>query len=240
MGTRAAGGVISRRMVISIGNGVVKANNAHLLKNYGGHLELTEGWVRTVLKSMHWTKRKGTTGKVEPSEQFYLEEKLTFQKAISAAICDHDIPKELVLNLDPTPLSYVSPGKYTFNPTGASTVPIKGIDDKRQITATFTVSLTGEFLPIQVIYGGKTKLRLPKFKFPSEFNITYSPNHWSNTEKSVELFEKIIFPYLEKVKREKCYPKEQMTLVIMDTFKGQENAICALKMFVPLSLYHTI
>ena len=41
------------------------------------------------------------------------------------------MPKELILNLDQTPLSYVSPGKYTFNPKGAETVPIKGIDDKR-------------------------------------------------------------------------------------------------------------
>ena len=61
MGTRTAGDVISRRMVISIGIGVVKANNVHLLKRYGGHLELTEGWARTVLKSMHRTKLKSTT-----------------------------------------------------------------------------------------------------------------------------------------------------------------------------------
>ena len=70
---------------------------------------------------MNQTKRKGTTGKTEPSKQFLLEEKLTFE---------HDIPKELIINLDQTPLSYVSPGKYTFDVKCVKTVPIKGIDDK--------------------------------------------------------------------------------------------------------------
>ena len=89
---------------------------------------------------MNWTKRTGTTGKVEPSERFLLEEKLTFQKKISGVIFEHDIPKELIINLDQTPLSYVSPGKYTFDVKGVKTVPIKGIDDKQQMTATFTIS----------------------------------------------------------------------------------------------------
>ena len=34
-----------------------------------------------------------------------------------------------------------------------------------------------------------------------------------------------IFPYLEKIKKEKCIPKEQYSLVIMGTFKGQNNDI---------------
>ena len=222
-GVRLAGGAISRKMVIAIGNGVVKANCPSKLKEFGGHIVLTEGWARNVLKSMAWSKRKGTTGKIEPSEQFLLEEKLTFQRQISAVVSDDDIPKDLILNLDQTPLSYVSPGKYTFNPKGAKTVPIKGIDDKRQITATFVISMTGKFLPIQLIYEGKTKRCLPKFDFPTGFNVTFSSNHWSNTEKSMELFEDIIFPYLDKVKVNLNYPKEQLSLIIMDTFKGQDN-----------------
>ena len=130
-GVRMVGGVISRKMVIAIGTGVIKANCPSKLKDFGGHIALTEGWARGVLKSMEWSKRKGTTGKIEPSKQFLLEEKLTFQRRIASIIEEHDIPKELILNLDQTPLSYVSPGKYTFNPKGAKTVPIKGIDDKR-------------------------------------------------------------------------------------------------------------
>ena len=222
-GLRLAGGVISRKMVMAIGTGVVKANFPSKLKEFSGHIVLTEGWARNVLKSMAWSKRKGTTGKIEPSEQFLLEEKLTFQRQISTVINDHDIPKDLIVNLDQTPLSYVCPGKYTFNPKGAKTVPIKGIDNKRQISATFVISMTGEFLPIQLTYEGKTKRCLPNFDSPASFNVTFSNNHWPNTEKSKELFEDIIFPYFEKVKVNLKYPKQQLSLIIMNTLKGQDN-----------------
>ena len=220
-GMRFTGGVISRKMVIAIGNGVIKANSPSSLKKY----VMTDGWARHVLESMKWTKRKGTTGKVEPSQQFLDEEKLTFQRNISTIIEDYDIPKDLILHLDQTSLSYFAPGKYTFNPKGAKTVPIKGVDDKRQITATSSISMTGTFLPIQLIYEGKTRRCLPNYDFPKGFYVTYSPNHWSNTEKSVELFQKVVFPYLKNVKLSKKYPKEQMSLIIMDKFKGQDNNI---------------
>ena len=93
-GVRTTGGVISRKMVIVIGSGVIKANCPSKLKDVGGHIALTEGWARGVLKSMGWFKRKGTTGKIEPSKQFLLEEKLTFQRCITSIIEEHDIPKE--------------------------------------------------------------------------------------------------------------------------------------------------
>ena len=105
---------------------------------------------------MEWVKRQGTTGKVEPSEKFLQEEKFSYEREISRIILNHDIPLDPVLNLDQTPLSYVSPGKYTFCVKGTTTVPIKGVDDKRQITTTFTVSASGVFLPIKLIYQGKT------------------------------------------------------------------------------------
>ena len=104
---------------------------------------------------MEWSKRKGATGKIEPSKQFLLEEKLTFQRRIASISKEHDILKELILNLDQTPLPDVLSEKYTFNPKDAKTVPIKDIDDKRRITATFAVSITGKFLPINSFTKGK-------------------------------------------------------------------------------------
>ena len=52
----------------------------------------------------------------------------------------------------------------------SKSVPIKGLTDKRNITLTFVISLAGEFLPMQVIYKGKTKASLPRnFVFPKGF-----------------------------------------------------------------------
>ena len=220
-----AGGVISRKMFIAIGTGVIKANCPSKLKEFGGHIALTESWARGVLKSMKWSKRKGATGKIEPIKQFLLEEELTFQRRIASIIGEHGIPKERILNLNQTPLPYVSRGKYTFNSKYSKRVHIKGIDDNRQITATFTVSVTGKFLPIQLIYEGKTPRCLPRFVFPA---VLISPFLITIAEKSIELFEKVIFPYLKQAKaslKYPEYPEEQMPLIIMDTFKGQDGDV---------------
>ena len=64
---------------------------------------------------------------------------------------------------------------------------------------------------------------LPSFDFPTDFNVTFSDNYWSNKEKSIELLKKVIFPYLKQAKASLKYPKEQMSLIIMDHFKGQDN-----------------
>ena len=64
----------------------MKLNNPILLKENGGSLQLTEDWARRILKFMDWVKRKGTAGKIKPSQQFFIEEKLTFQNKISGAI----------------------------------------------------------------------------------------------------------------------------------------------------------
>ena len=92
-----------------------------MLKKFGGGLELTENLARSVLKCMNWTKQKGTTRKVVRSKKFLEEAKFTFQRKISTVILDHDVPSELDLNLDQTPVSYVSQGK------GSKNVPIKGL-----------------------------------------------------------------------------------------------------------------
>ena len=56
---------LPRKMVIAIKTGVIKANEPKILKEFGGSLELTEGWARNVLKNMDWVKIKGTTAKVQ-------------------------------------------------------------------------------------------------------------------------------------------------------------------------------
>ena len=128
---------------------------------------MADNWARGVLKSMDWVKRKGTTEKVKSSPQFLAEEKFAFQIVISTVVYNHDIPADPVIKLDPTPLSYVCPGKYTFNSNGAKNVPIKNVDRKRLITATFAISATGEFLPMRLIYLVKQKDVYQTFNSPA-------------------------------------------------------------------------
>ena len=59
---------------------------------------------------------------------------------------------------------------------------ISGVDDKRQITALLAGTLSGHFLPAQLIYAGKTPACLPKVQFLSDWHVTFTPNHWSNED----------------------------------------------------------
>ena len=156
----------------SIATGVVRASNRNLLKEYDDDLVLTNIWARGVLEKLTWSKRKGTTGKVDPSPQFLAKEKFTFQRNILALVSEHDIPPSLIINIDETLMSYVNTGKYTFNFKGAKNIPIKGVDDKHEIRATFSVSCTGESLPVQLIYARKTERSLPKYSSPPFFLVT--------------------------------------------------------------------
>ena len=91
----------------------------------------------------------------------------------------------------------------------------------REVGGDLAVSPSAQFLPMQLIYAGKTDRCLPKFDFLKGFDATFSENHWFNSE--LQIFKIIIIPNLEKVKKEKAMPKEQMSLIIMDTFSGQDN-----------------
>ena len=58
----------------------------------------------------------------------------------------------------------------------------------------------GEFLPPQIIYDGKTDKCYPMFKFPLDWNITHSENHWANTATQMVYVNNIILPYIRKVR----------------------------------------
>ena len=77
---RAASGVKNTKQILNIAKGDVRANNPNALKKFGGSLHLTERWGRDVLKQLKWSKRKGTTSKVDPPPQFWLKRSSPFEK----------------------------------------------------------------------------------------------------------------------------------------------------------------
>ena len=73
-----------------------------------------------------------------------------FPKAISAIVYNHDIPGDLIIDLDQISLSYMSPDKYTLDKRAAKNVPKKAADDKRKVATTFAFSVIGTFLSLQL------------------------------------------------------------------------------------------
>ena len=69
----------------------------------------------------------------------------------------------MIQNFDQTALGFTTPNKSTFTGKEVHSVPIGNVDNKRQITATLIcVNIVGDFLPVQLIYGGVTDKCHPK------------------------------------------------------------------------------
>ena len=66
-----------------------------------------------------------------------------------------EILPELIINFDQTGINYVPVSSWTMEEAGKKRVEIIGKDDKHQITAVFGASLSGDFLPVQLVYQGK-------------------------------------------------------------------------------------
>ena len=77
-------------------------------------------------------------------------------------------PPELVLNWDQTGIHLVPASTWTMNKEGSKRIEVSGVNDKRQITAVFCGTLTDDFLPLQLIYKGKSARCHPRFRFPSD------------------------------------------------------------------------
>ena len=212
-------GVINTAITVACGETIVKKTDKNLLRENGGPIELTKVWAKSLLQRLNFVKRKATTSaKVEPSH--FKELKEQFLLDIKAVVEMEDVSSDLILNWDHTGINIVPSSTWTMEAKGSKRVEAVGLNDKRQITAVFCAALSGELLPLQLIYQGKTTACLPRFAFPSEWNVTYTPNHWSNEQKTKEYIHKIILPYVEAKRKAHGRPN-QTALVIFDEFKGQ-------------------
>ena len=169
---------------------------------------------------MGLVKRQGTTkAKVNPENFETLKKQ--YLADIRTKVYMEDVPADLIINWDHTGLKYVPVSNWTMEHKGAKRVEITGSNDKRQITALFSCTLSGKFLPPQVIYAGKTPACLPKVKFPNGWNVTFTQNHWSNEETMMMYLHSILLPYIEKTRAELQLNSNHRTLVIFDQFKAQ-------------------
>ena len=148
------------------------------------------------------------------------EAQLLYLHDIVSLVDDHNIPDSLILNLDQTKLKYIPSANHTLAKKGSKSIETAGSDDKRCITGTFTVSLEGGFLPMQLIYGGKTNQSLLRFKFPESFSLSVNPKHYSNTLESIKIINKVIIPYVN-AQREILSNPNQAALLIFNVFRSQ-------------------
>ena len=138
--------------------------NKTKLKEYGGHVDLNRYWELYSLRCMNFVQRRPP----QPKPNNLWRTLLKIVDDLVATIQMEDISPELVLNWDQTGIKLVRSTSWTMNEQGACRVELVGLNDKRQIIAICCGSLVGAFLPIQLIYKGKTNWCHPRFSFPLE------------------------------------------------------------------------
>ena len=132
-----------------------------------------------------------------------------------------EVPAESIINSDQTSINYITVSSWTMEEEGSKRVQVVGKDDKRQLTVLFACSVSGDFLPIQLVYQGKTTRCLPKYQFSSDWDIIFTANHWCNEFTMCQYIDKIILPYLSIKRKELKLTPEQPAVMIFDNFKGQ-------------------
>ena len=178
--------------------------NALIKQNSGvvGDIDVSSSlWAASLFRRMGFLKRRKTSSKVDIPDGARKEIKFLFYHDIVLRVEEFNIPETLSINIDQTSLGYVPVSKETMAKRNSTSVTIEGSDDKRMITGTFSVTLSGIFLPMQLIYGGKTNQSIPRYNFPYNC-LSANPKHFSNTEESLKYLDEVIIPYVVKERSE--------------------------------------
>lgn len=219
---REGGGVITTSITMAAATAIVRKADRNLLEENGGPITITNNWAKSLLYRMNFVKRRGSsTAKLTVANFEAVKEQFIID--VNAVVEMEEIPPQLVFNWDQTGISIVPGSSWTMEAKGSKRVEIAGMGDKRQITAVFCGALSGEFLPPQLIYQGKTTACLPRYRFPDDWHVTHTPNHWSNEDKMIEYIQSIILPYVEGKRKELKLSADQPALAIFDVFKGQQT-----------------
>ena len=125
------------------------------------------------------------------------------------------------MNFNQAILKYAPASNSTLAKKGSKHIPVMGGVFKESITATFSITYSGKFLPMQLIYKGKTQRSFPRVNVPPSFSLSGNWKHFSNTQESLKLLDEIIIPYVEKEREALNLDKNQPALLIIDVFSGQ-------------------
>lgn len=192
---RAASGVVNTLVVMGAAKGIMSYRDISKLSSHGGHIEITKTWAKSLLQRMGFVKRKySTSGKILLA--WFDESKEIFLADVAAEVLMKDIPEQLIINWDQTGLSNVPTRDWTMEKEGVQIVPFAHSDDKRQLTAVLVITASGDYLPPQLLYQGKTPKCHPQISFLPGWDVWHLENHWSNETTMKQYIDKIIVSFV--------------------------------------------
>jgi len=178
--------------------------------------QYTEEWATYWLEKNNFSFRMGTTAKIENYEED-TSIKEEFQLRIATAILKYSVPKPLCYNIDQTGIHLIPVSNTTYEKRGAKQVLIKNKGDKQQFTLQLCGSASGELLPPQLIFKGKSE-RVHPTSLDNSWNITHSENHWANEDTFIEFIDKVLNPHRKKTIADLGLADNQVALVILDVW----------------------
>ena len=135
---------------------------------YGGNIKLNRHWAYSLFKRMNFGPRKPTTSKSKSSVKDFAKAKKEFLQEVISTVEMEDTPPELIMSWDHQSGSYYN---LDYGKKRVKRVEVVGSNDNCQITAVFCGTIQGNFLPVQLIYAGKTARCHPKYRFKTGWHV---------------------------------------------------------------------
>ena len=148
------GNVISRSIATSTAKVLISCNPGCVGQI---HLE-SYSWAQSLFRRMDFVRRRGTSAKLEIPDGAFKEAQQLLTHDIVSKVDRYNILDSLIINIDQTLTKYVPVSRSTLTKKNSKAAAIKSSSEKRSITVTCTITFSGKFLPMQLIYGGKTPM----------------------------------------------------------------------------------
>jgi hypothetical protein len=203
------------------------------IQSDGTCFKCSDTFVRKFLHStMGWSDRRAT----KAAQKLPVNHKEILMDAFlreAYVVRDHAVPAALRVNTDQTQMVYQQGTQRTWNESGAKQVSTVGQEEKRAFTLVPSISASGEVLPMQAIFMGKTQQSCPSRKAPfytdaQALGFQMLPSktntYWSTQETMRILVDTIIAPYFEKTKRELNLPPSQCSIWKIDCWSVHKSA----------------
>jgi hypothetical protein len=214
---RAAGAPISSRVIRWVMLAILQEANPSLLLRHKLSQPFISGWARQQL-DWRWRARTTAASKL-PAD--WESQGVLMAKRIAALMEMHSVHPSLVINADQTGVKLVPSSTWTYEKRNSSSVATIGAEDKRQITACLASALSGELLPLQLIFQGKTERSLPEktaASIASQCHLTFSENHWSSQTTMRQFISEIIMPYAEACIRKHRLHADAHIILVLDVW----------------------
>jgi hypothetical protein len=180
---RTAGLPVSSTVTRAVILGHLKTFAPEILANE--RFKCSQTFIRAFLHNeMGWSHRTVTRAAQKLPENWEDQCEGSFMRIVYNARV-RGICAEAILNGDQTGCSPIPLGTKTWAPQGAKQIDGFGKEEKRQFTLMITTSCSGEMLPVQCIWSGKTAQSLPAARVRAEAEreghifTSGGDRHWS-------------------------------------------------------------